>query len=144
MIAKNIAPGIERDFAFQQLKNYQADLREEVIRDAKSKQFQGSYQLLGSDRDAQVLAYAKENAERAGVADCISFTEASFPDPIYKWDANWLLTNPPYGKRLSSEEDLAPLYHQLASFWAEKSHFGGVITSFPFFEPTFSHKSLYN
>lgn len=46
MIAKNIAPGLQRSFAFQQFKNYQADLREEVIQNAKEKQFQGTYQLF--------------------------------------------------------------------------------------------------
>ncbi|MDR2540920.1 MAG: hypothetical protein LBD11_03965 [Candidatus Peribacteria bacterium] len=147
LIAKNIAPGLQRSFAFQQLKNYQAELREEVVRTAKEKQFQGTYQLFGSDKDEQVLAYAKENAERAEVADCISFTKAIFPESdlqTQRKDNIWLLTNPPYGKRLSSDEDLASLYHQLSIFWEEKTHFGGVITSFPFSAPDFSHKSLYN
>jgi 23S rRNA G2445 N2-methylase RlmL len=144
MLAKNIAPGMKRNFAFQQFENYDSALRDTLLKEAKAKEFQGAYQLFGSDTNAQVLAYAKENAERAGVAEYISRKEAdfsavngSFP-AILREEKNlistipfWLLTNPPYGKRLNTNENLHPLYHQLAAFLQQKETFGGVISSFP-------------
>jgi 23S rRNA G2445 N2-methylase RlmL len=144
MLAKNIAPGIKRTFAFQQFRNYDSVLRTTLLEEAKAKEFQGEYQLFGSDIDTQVLAYAKENAERAGVAEYISWKEAdfsivdnSFPMLPKKGTSliptvpSWLLTNPPYGKRLNANENLTPLYHHLATLLQQKETFGGVISSFP-------------
>jgi putative N6-adenine-specific DNA methylase len=74
MIAKNIAPGARRTFDFQQFNNYDADLRKGLMHQAKEKIFHGQYQLFGTDIDEKVLTYAKANANRAGVADCISFS----------------------------------------------------------------------
>jgi putative N6-adenine-specific DNA methylase len=79
MLARNIAPGMNRSFAFQQFKNYDAVLWNQLLGGAKEQEFSGNYLLLGSDRDSNVLAYAKENALRAGVADCISWEQANFP-----------------------------------------------------------------
>lgn len=64
-------------------------------------------------------------------------------------DSVWLLTNPPYGKRLSATENLSPLYQDLASTLQHAQYFGGVISSFPemkklFDSEKFSHKLLYN
>lgn len=60
-----------------------------------------------------MLAIAKANAEKAGVADTIhfevkDFLKADFPAE----ESSWLITNPPYGKRLNTQ-DLAPLYEKL-------------------------------
>lgn len=116
MLAKNIAPGLQRKFAFQTFKNYNADLRNTLVREAQEQTFSGTYQLFGSDIDETVLRYAKENAERAGVADCISFSCSPFPQSIGQVQpTSRLLTNPPYGKRLSPEKDLFPLYQQVAA-----------------------------
>jgi putative N6-adenine-specific DNA methylase len=156
MIAKNIAPGLQRNFAFQAFRNFDADLWNELIHEAQTKTFAGKYQLFGSDSDETVLSYAKENAERAGVAECISFSVASFPPSSSggllrsaRNDDMWILTNPPYGKRLSADDDLTPLYQQLASSFQNPHQYGGVISSYPALSalfPTqkFSHKSLYN
>lgn len=64
-------------------------------------------------------------------------------------DPSWLLTNPPYGNRLAANEDLSPLYNQLASRLRHQDTFGGVIGSFTglsqlFLRADFSHKSWYN
>jgi putative N6-adenine-specific DNA methylase len=103
MIAKNIAPGLQRSFAFQTFKNFNPDLRNTLLHEAQAQTFNSNYQLFGSDIDETVLQYAKENAERAGVAECISFSVASFPSSSSSRaersgneESFWLLTNPPY------------------------------------------------
>lgn len=104
--------------------------------------------MVGYDYDEKVLSYAKENAERAGVADVIVREQQKFPSKLPPFPEEfWLLTNPPYGKRLASDEDLQPLYHQLATLLKDCG--GGVISSYPelatlFSASQFSHKSLYN
>jgi putative N6-adenine-specific DNA methylase len=156
LLAKNIAPGLQRKFAFQGFRNFDDTLWNTLVHAAQAKQFSHPYRLIGYDRDTAVLDYAQQNAERAGVADCISFSALSFPHSVSSHalssrlpskDEMWLLTNPPYGKRLSADEDLQTLYQQLAASFEQCS--GGVISSYPemasLFPPArFSHKSLYN
>lgn len=75
-----------------------------------------------------MLAIAKANAEKAGVADTIhfevkDFLKADFPAE----ESSWLITNPPYGKRLNTQ-DLDLLYQKLIlSFQGER--FGGRIST---------------
>ena len=138
---------MQRNFAFQSFKNYDTSLRNTLVQEAKGKQFAGEYQLIGRDRDSTVLGYAKENAERAGVADCITREQSDFSESSIVFPNDFRqLTNPPYGKRLSSDEELAPLYQRLAQYL--RDCFGGVISSYPmqhlFPAKSFSHKSLYN
>jgi 23S rRNA G2445 N2-methylase RlmL len=143
MIAKNLAPGLQRTFAFQAFSNYDEALWNTLIHEAQAQTFKGNYQLFGYDREEQVLQYARENAERAGVADCISFSQATFPESSRYWEKSVvvsnkekaspyrILTNPPYGKRLSAEENLFPLYQQLALYLSLEGTYGGIVSSFP-------------
>lgn len=78
MIAKNIAPGLQRTFAFQQFRNYDEELRNSLLQEARAQQFEGRYQIFGADSDEKVLSCAKQNAERAGVGDIIEFSHKSF------------------------------------------------------------------
>jgi putative N6-adenine-specific DNA methylase len=58
---------------------------------------------------------AQANAERAGVAGSIEFTcravSAIAPPP----GPGWIVTNPPYGLRVSEGKDLRNLYAQLGN-----------------------------
>lgn len=71
--------------------------------------------ILASDRDAGAVRTAIANAERAGVADFIEFSQrpisAIEPPPA----PGWIVTNPPYGQRVSATQDLRNLYAQLGN-----------------------------
>jgi putative N6-adenine-specific DNA methylase len=59
--------------------------------------------ITAGDRDAQTLALARRNAERAGVLDRIRFFEGDASDvPLPDGAPGLILANPPYGKRLSA------------------------------------------
>lgn len=61
---------------------------------------------------------ARENARHAGVADEIRFSVHDFRDVPY--DTGYLVTNPPYGKRLG-DDDLFGLYSDLESVFLQHS-----------------------
>jgi putative N6-adenine-specific DNA methylase len=71
-----------------------------------------SRQIRASDRDAGAIRAAQANAERAGVFDCIDFSchAVSSIDPPP--GPGWVVTNPPYGKRTETNQDLRNLYAQ--------------------------------
>jgi putative N6-adenine-specific DNA methylase len=78
MIAKNIAPGLQRTFAFQSFPNFDQQLRNDLVHQAKESIYNASYQLMGYDRDTKVIAFAQQNAQNAGVADCVTFVHKEF------------------------------------------------------------------
>ena len=128
LIARNIAPGLTRSFIFQSFPIYKPDLRESIITDAKSKQYNKTYHIHGSDIDPTIIPIAVANATRAWVADCIDFDIQDIKDgevthPLY------IITNPPYGQRIGSHDDLASLYDTLLSYYTQWAK-GWYITSY--------------
>ena len=66
---------------------------------------------------------ARDNARRAGVDDCITFAVADAREFDRTTDRGVIVTNPPYGERLSDQEELAAFYPQLGT--ALKRHWAG-------------------
>jgi putative N6-adenine-specific DNA methylase len=113
MRAQSIAPGIDRHFAFERWPQVGADVLDSLRDEARAsacKAAQGPPQCVGSDRDAGAVRAAEENAVRAGVQTATRFvtrslSEAEPPSAT----PGWIVTNPPFGHRLSGEHDLRNL-----------------------------------
>jgi len=65
LLAKNIAPWKHRNFAFQWFKNFDFNIWNEILLDAKKSEFNNNYQIVARDIDEKVLGYAKINAQNA-------------------------------------------------------------------------------
>ncbi len=103
MIAKNIAPWINRYFAFENLWLVEKAHVEEEIKKAKSKKYSWDYSIYASDIDENILKIARENAKDAGLENVIKFEKKDFSD-LLDLKINWtLVSNPPYWDRLKSE-----------------------------------------
>jgi putative N6-adenine-specific DNA methylase len=116
MVARGIAPGLERPFAFERWPSFEGGTLASV-RGAARAQVRPSVAapILASDRDAGAIDAARANAERAGVAADITFTRqaVSAIAPPAGHERGLILTNPPYGARVgaaSAEADLRDLY----------------------------------
>ncbi len=111
MLAANIAPGLNRSFAFQNWEQYDHDHWETLVEEAKTLQKNVEVPIVGADRDQGVINAAIENAERAGVTDFVKFYCRSISDnrPEDQQDG-WIITNPPYGTRIRHNRDLRNLY----------------------------------
>jgi putative N6-adenine-specific DNA methylase len=66
--------------------------------------------ILGSDRDAGAIEAARANAARAGVGDVIEWSRRAISDLSAPAGPGWVVTNPPYGRRISEHHDLRNLY----------------------------------
>ena len=114
MIARRIAPGLNRNFAFESWPKHDATAWDGEVEAARGDQLQRSAaRIVASDRDEGAIAAAIANAERAGVSqdiqlDARPLSAAGFPD-----EPCWIVTNPPYGMRLGESESLRDLYSQL-------------------------------
>ena len=114
MIARNIAPGSFRnEFGFERWIDFDAPLWESVKLKAKSiEKTRLDFPLTGIDRSHQVVSNARENANGAGVLDDIIFHEMPFEHYTPSENAQMIVTNPPYGGRLT-DTDLFELYKNI-------------------------------
>jgi len=105
MIARNIAPGLYRDFAAKHWSWIGEEVWKEQIKIAfQAIDHDAEVKIYASDIDPDSLEAAKENAEEAGVIDCIEFSQSDFKSVQYNLPYSVLITNPPYGDRLTEED----------------------------------------
>ena len=148
MIARNIAPGLQRRFAFENRKTHDSQLFSDLQRQAIDAQFTNKiYQISASDIDPEMLHVAQGNAQHAGVADTIKFFEHDMMSPLTPFDLQntMIISNPPYGKRLTPT-DLDKTYQQLINLIGHSR--GGFISSYlqckDMLDPTWTTKKLFN
>ncbi len=124
LIARRIAPGRHRAFAFERWLDFDAPawhaLRARADEGVRSFAL---HAIAGSDRDAGAVQAAHANAERAGVSDDVTFEHRALsaavpPGTNHGSDGTpgWLVTNPPYGKRLGEHDALRDLWARLGQF----------------------------
>lgn len=150
LIAKNRAPGLMRKFAAQSFPWIAPEIWDDLRREAKEKEFNGNYHILGSDNDPRCVSLSIANARKAGVADYIRFRDADATKMSLPTDTGILVTNPPYGQRMLEQQSAQRLYAALgrhlkyANGWKKY-----IITSEPEFEHYFGRRAdkkrkLYN
>lgn len=113
LLAGRIAPGKHRHFAFMEWPNYKASAWTEQLDAAAAAEIPIAPIILGSDRDEGAIQISQENARRAGVFDHITFTHQAFSALVSPAPTGWMVTNPPYGVRVSPTSDLRNLYTRL-------------------------------
>ena len=142
LIAKNRAPGLMRKFAAQSFPWIAPEIWDDLRREAKEKEFNGNYHILGSDNDPRCVSLSMANARKAGVADCIRFRDADATKMSLPTDTGILVTNPPYGQRMLEQQSAQRLYAALgrhlkfANGWKKY-----IITSEPEFEHYFGKRA---
>jgi putative N6-adenine-specific DNA methylase len=135
-IACDMAPGLQRRFAFERQLPFQSDaLREawrSLKREAQQRVHAPAVPIFASDVAFRMVDFARRNAERAGVGAYIQFNGGDalerpaprLPDTL----PGTLLINPPYGERIDvsgkaarpSEQDRdtgSDFFQRLSAHW---------------------------
>jgi putative N6-adenine-specific DNA methylase len=119
LMARNIAPGINRHFAFMDWAGYQSIHFKELLEIARKAIKASASMIYASDRDRGAVDMATANAARTGVHQNIQFACHAISDlPSHK-GPGWIITNPPYGVRVSSSKDLRNLYSSFGKLLRE-------------------------
>lgn len=112
-IARNMAPGLDRDFDFIHYSFFDSKHYDNAKKEALEKiDYSKKLNILGADISPRAITLAKENAINAGVDEDISFITRDIESVALKDDYGILITNPPYGQRLS-RIDMDDLYRKL-------------------------------
>ncbi len=119
LLALGIPPGIHRRFAFMEWPGFDKSLWETILAQAA---IPSSYRPLiqASDRDAGAIKSARANAGRAEVSEYIDFQCQAVSSIMPASASGWVVTNPPYGLRLSEGKDLRNLYAQFGNVIRQK------------------------
>lgn len=150
LIARNIAPGIFRHFSAERWEMIPQSVWQNVREEARSKEYHGEYCIIGSDIDPSAIKIARENAERAGVADIIRFEQADAMKFSRKTNCGVIVTNPPYGERIMEKAEAEDLYRGFGKAWSASENWKlYLLSSHTEFERTFGHtadkkRKLYN
>lgn len=116
LIARRMAPGRHRAFAFLEWPEAKRDAWSRLIADADTQALPASpVPILGADRDEGAITAARANAERAGVANDITFERQALSALASDGGAGLIATNPPYGHRIGEADRLRNLYAQIGN-----------------------------
>ncbi len=124
LLAAGIAPGLHRNFAFEQAPFFQPSKWERFKREAEARRRPLEVRLIGNELDGGALELAKTSALRAGVGDLILWRQADARSLEPPEAAGGLLVgNLPYGQRLGTPQSVEKLLAAFARRLEER--FGG-------------------
>jgi len=124
LMSLNIAPGIGRHFAFEKLKNFDADAWQAIRAEAQAAQLPvAELPIFGSDLYGDELKAAHLNLENAGIRETVELKQANVLEISAPADHGVLVANLPYGERMGELAELELLYPQLGDVLKKK--FGG-------------------
>lgn len=132
LIARSIAPGLRRTFAFTHWPDFSGEVWSALIAKAETEMVpQTEARIIGSDRDGGAIDAALANAERAGVAGSVEFSAKTMTAAIAsareKSEGGIVITNPPYGKRVGAGGDPRDLYASLGSVMRSHLHDWSIV-----------------
>lgn len=121
LMARRIAPGSWRGFAAERWPEVPAEAWT-AARAAAAEQVlsRASSPIVGADRDAGAVAAALANAERAGVRADLEVLQRPLAATVLPPGPGLLITNPPYGVRVSERGPLRDLYATLGRVMREQ------------------------
>jgi putative N6-adenine-specific DNA methylase len=151
LMGRNIAPGLGRDFVAENWSQIPANLWRQAREEARdSILHQQPLGIMGFDVDSSVLDLARYHAKQAGLQNLVSFQQQDVRQLASKYNYGYLITNPPYGERLSEINEVEVLYRDMGKVFRKLDTWSFyIISSHPRFEGLFQRKAdkkrkLYN
>lgn len=121
LIARNIAPGLNRNFVSEEWEAIPQKLwKEERKKAYEAIDWDSQLEIYAYDIDKRALESAKENAAEAGVEEDIVFTLGDGGKLKSEGkEGGIIVTNPPYGERIGDRESIDQLYAGFNRFLKE-------------------------
>jgi putative N6-adenine-specific DNA methylase len=148
LIAANRAPNLHRKFAVERWPSCASDaqrLLRELREEAAAAERQPAFPILGFDRDADALKAARRNAAAANLGRAVQLrvADALRSLPLGALSPGVLLTNPPYGSRLTAggQKGMKAFYFKLGESFRQLAGWRlFILAGNPAFESAFHLK----
>ncbi|MFC1926096.1 class I SAM-dependent RNA methyltransferase [Chloroflexota bacterium] len=143
MIARNIAPGLQREFASERWPAIDDKTWEKARLSAREVQKpEGTLQIFGYDIDERSIQACRMNARNAGVAGDIVFEQKSVKDVWINEQYGIVISNPPYGIRIAEFREMNEIYIALHKTFRRKSGWSVYILTADEMFPNYFKRSL--
>lgn len=120
LIAQNRAPGLLREFTAQTWPSIPDKYWQKAKEEAQDLwQRELPLHIYGSDIDAKALKLARIHLEEAGLGDKVYFQKLPVSEVRSRFRYGHLITNPPYGQRLGTEDEAERVYQELGDVYQE-------------------------
>lgn len=104
LIAHNMAPGLFRkEYAFEKWPDFDSDLFDRIYNDDSGER-EFTHHIYGYDVDIKAVNTARLNVRAAGLLNDITVEEADFKNFTQPKEKSIIVTNPPYGERISTPD----------------------------------------
>ncbi len=121
MIACNIpAQKFRKEFGFMTWQDYDKELWNKVLENAVKQEKNCEFPIVGSDLDAEAVRISKLNIDYVGLSKSIQVSLNSFQEITPPEGPGILLVNPPYGERMSEDEEVKVLYKEVGDTLKKK------------------------
>lgn len=122
LIGRNIAPGLNREFAAEEWPA----VPQEAWREARLKAKEailpgGDLQIFGYDIDEVMVKAAQANAEAAGVGGDIEFKQGDVKELWIDQQYGIVISNPPYGMKMGEFQEMNQIYIALNKTFRKKA-----------------------
>ncbi len=146
MMAKNIAPGLNRKFDSEKWRLIPETIWKEERKNCyEAIKHDVDVVLHGYDIDPRSIKTAMANAELAGVDDIVHFQVRDVKEFSTRYQYGYIISNPPYGERLNELEEVKQLYKVLGNILRPyKTWSKYIITSYEAFEKIYGEKATKN
>mgnify|MGYP003439681897 FL=1 len=112
----NIAPGLNREFAFEKFIDFDATKFAQMRESAQAAiNYDQELQIYASDINRHAVEIAKQNFAQIKLDKYVNFGCGDFLDQVAPAENGVIVTNPPYGVRLDELDNLAQIYPQIAT-----------------------------
>ncbi len=102
LIAQNISPGVFRkEYAFEKWPDFDSELFDTIYND-DSEEREFTHHIYGYDVDMKAVNTALLNVKAAGLSKVITVKQQDFKDFTRPSEKSLMITNPPYGERIST------------------------------------------
>lgn len=104
LIARNIAPGVFRkEYAFEKWADFDQELFDEIYND-DSEEREFTHHVYGYDISVKAVDMAANNVKAAGLTADVTISQQDFKDFNGHSEKAIIVTNPPYGERISTPD----------------------------------------
>lgn len=140
--ALNVAPGLNRTFAYQKWACVPEGTHEETVELARSLKKDRPLQIFASDINEKAISIAKYHAQKAGVAKYINFAVADAKDFYNSASYGVNVSNPPYGERIGDQEQVVDIAKFMGKAYKKLDNWNFYfLTPFQGFERCFGKKA---
>ncbi|MDN5353056.1 MAG: aldehyde:ferredoxin oxidoreductase [Clostridiales bacterium] len=146
LMAQNIAPGLNRTFAFVDWEWIEDSLyKAERTAAYGAIRQEEEISIQGYDKDPKAIRVAKHNAEVAGVDEVIHLQVRDVEAFSTKAPFGSIICNPPYGERLNALSEAEALYRLMGRVFAPYTTWSKyILTSHEGFEALYGERATKN